>query len=112
MGGPGDRPYNPGMAGRSIALNTLIEAHRAEIRALLQPHNARSIAAFGSVARGEATVDSDVDFLVEFEPGSSLLDLIHLEEALGDLLGVDVDVISLGPLLERDNEIRSDAVTL
>lgn len=55
---------------------------------------------FGSVARGEATVDSDIDFLVEFEPGSSLLDLIHLEEALCDLLGVDVDVISLGALLE------------
>lgn len=100
------------MAGRSIALNSLIDAHRAEIRALLEPHNARSIAVFGSVARGEATVDSDIDFLVEFEPGSSLLDLIRLEEALGDLLGVDVDVISLGALLERDDEIRSDAVTL
>ena len=109
---PGGRTYNLGMAGRSIALNSLIEAHRAEIRALLEPHNARSIAVFGSVARGEATVDSDIDFLVEFEPGSSLLDLIHLEEALGDLLGVDVDVISLGALLERDDEIRSDAVTL
>ena len=67
---------------------------------------------FGSVARGEAPVDSDIDFLVEFEPGSSLLDLIHLEETLCDLLGVDVDVISLGALLERDNEIRSDAVML
>ncbi len=109
---PGGRPYNPPMAGRSIALNSLIEDHRAEIRALLEPHNARSIAVFGSVARGEATVDSDIDFLVEFESGSSLLDLIRLEEALCDLLGVDVDVISLGALLERDDEIRSDAVTL
>ncbi len=79
---------------------------------MLQPHNARSIAVFGSVAWGEVTVDSDIDFLVEFEPGSSLLDLIHFEEALGDLLGVDVDVISLGALLERDSDIRSDAVTL
>jgi uncharacterized protein len=79
---------------------------------LLQRHNARSIAVFGSVARGEATVGKDIDFLVEFEPGSSLLDLIHLEEALRDLLGADVDVISLGALLERDSEIRKDAVTL
>ena len=79
---------------------------------MLEPHNARSIAVFGSVARGEATVESDIDFLVEFEPGSSLLDLIHLEEALCDRLGVDVDVISLGALLDRDDEIRRDAVTL
>ncbi|GIU92584.1 MAG: nucleotidyltransferase [Acidimicrobiia bacterium] len=100
------------MTSRSIALNSLIDAHRDEIRALLEPHHARSIAVFGSVARDEATVDSDIDFLVEFEPESSLLDLIHLEEALCDLLGVDVDVISLGALLDRDDEIRSDAVTL
>lgn len=100
------------MASPSVALNSLIESHRAEIRALLAPHHARSIAVFGSVARGEATIDSDIDFLVEFDSGSSLLDLIHLEEALCALLGVDVDVISLGALLERDDEIRSDAVTL
>ncbi len=100
------------MPSRSIALNSLIESHRAEIWALLAPHHARSIAVFGSVARGEATIDSDIDFLVEFDSGSSLLDLIHLEEALCDLLGVEVDVISLGALLERDDEIRIDAVTL
>lgn len=100
------------MADSSIGLSSFIEVHRAEIRALLDPHNARSFAVFGSVARGEATVGSDVDFLVEFEPGSSLLDLIRLEEALCDLLGVDVDVVSLGALLDRDDEIRSDAVTL
>jgi predicted nucleotidyltransferase len=100
------------MTSRSIALNSLIESHRAEIRALVAPHHARSIAVFGSVARDEATVDSDIDFLVEFEPESSFLDLIHLEGVLCDLLGVDVDVISLGALLERDEEIRSDTLTL
>jgi hypothetical protein len=59
------------MADSSIGVNSLIEAHQAEIRALLEPHNARSIAVFGSVARGEATVDSDIDFVGEFEPGSA-----------------------------------------
>ena len=44
--------------------------------------------------------------------GSSLLDLIHLEEALSELLGVSVDVVSIGALLERDDEIRRDAVPL
>ena len=70
------------------------------------------MAVFGSVARGEATDDSDIDLLVEFEPDSSLLDLIELEEALRTLLGTNVDVISAGALLERDAEIRRDAVPL
>jgi predicted nucleotidyltransferase len=61
---------------------------------------------------GEATSESDIDFVVEFEPSSSLLDLVHLEEALAELLGVDVDVVSAGALLERDAEIRSDAIAL
>ena len=50
--------------------------------------------------------------IVEFDPSSSLLDLIHLEEALSELLGVSVDVISAAALLERDIEIRRDAVAL
>jgi len=57
---------------------------------------------FGSVARGEATSASDVDFLVEFEEGRSLLDLSGLRLDLADLLGRDVDVAtmnSLHPLL-------------
>jgi hypothetical protein len=70
------------MASRSMALDSLIEEQRAKIRALLEPHGARSIAVFGSVARGEATADGGIDFLVESEPGSSLLDMIHDEEAL------------------------------
>jgi predicted nucleotidyltransferase len=49
---------------------------------------------------------------VEFDPSSSLLDLICLEEALQALLGAHVDVISVGALLDRDDEIRRDAVSL
>jgi predicted nucleotidyltransferase len=41
-----------------------------------------------------------------------LLDLIHLEEALSELLGVSVDVISAAALLERDTDIRRDAIAL
>jgi predicted nucleotidyltransferase len=93
-------------------LGSLVEQHRDQIVALVTRHRARSIAVFGSVARGEDTGASDVDFLVEFEPSSSLLDLIHLEEALSELLGVGVDVISAAALLERDDEIRRDAVAL
>jgi len=100
------------MSTGSTALRSLIEEHRADIVALGRRHKARAISVFGSVARGEARPDSDVDFLVDFEPSSSLLDLIHLEEALASLLGVHVDVISVGALLDRDDDIRRDAVAL
>jgi hypothetical protein len=47
---------------------------------------------FGSVARGEASAESDVDFLVEFEKGRTLLDLSGLRLDLVEILGCDVDV--------------------
>ena len=90
----------------------LVEQHRDQIVALRAAAPCPVDRSVRAVARGEDTGASDVDFLVEFEPGSSLLDLIHLEEALAKLLGVDVDVVSTGALLERDDEIRRDAVPL
>jgi predicted nucleotidyltransferase len=60
---------------------------------------------FGSFARGDAGPGSDLDVLVELEPGRSLLDLARLEDELEDSLGLDVDVVtakSLFPeVLER-----------
>lgn len=56
---------------------------------------------FGSVARGEADEQSDVDFLVEFEPGTSLLTHSGLIVALEDLLGRKVDVAPEKTLKER-----------
>lgn len=93
-------------------LVTLLERHRREIVALARQHHARTISVFGSVARGDEHASSDIDFLVEFEPHSSLLDLIHLEDALAALLERPVDVVSAGGLLDRDDDIRRDAVTL
>lgn len=93
-------------------LRSIVERNRAEILDLVRRHRGRSIAVFGSVARGEATLESDIDFLVEFERTSSLLDLVHLEAALAELLGVEVDVVSAGALLDRDREIRNDAISL
>ena len=106
------QPYAPHMDSDAPTLSALVEQRRAEIVALAREHKARSIALFGSVARGEASQGSDIDFLVEFGPTSSLLDLIHLEEALREPLGVEVDVLSAGALLERDDAIRRDAVPL
>ena len=95
----------------NVALRRL-EDNREAVLDLVRAHKGRSVAVFGSVARGDATGDSDIDLLVEFEPTSSLLDLIELEEDLRDLLGTPVDVVSTGALLDRDTEIRRDAVPL
>jgi uncharacterized protein (TIGR03083 family) len=53
-------------------LRSILERNRIEILDLVRLRRGRSIAVFGSVARGEATSESDIDFLVEFEPSSSL----------------------------------------
>ena len=91
---------------------TVLDQHRREIVAIAKQHRARTISVFGSVARGDERASSDIDFLVEFEPNSSLLDLIRLEDALAVLLQQPVDVVSVGGLFDRDDDIRRDAVAL
>jgi uncharacterized protein len=94
------------------ARRELVEAKRDEICAVVRRHRGRSVAVFGSVARNEESATSDIDFLVEFEAGSSLFDLLHLSEELEALLGVAVDVVSAGGLKDRDDHIRREAVSL
>lgn len=89
-----------------------IEENRERIDALVHKHRGISASIFGSVARGEETVNSDIDFLVEFEKGSSLFDLLHLQNDLQVLLGRNVDVVSVGGLKERDDHIRREAVSI
>lgn len=89
-----------------------VELNRDEINALVRQHNGRTATLFGSVARGDDTSESDIDFLVEFEPGSSLFDLMDLQEALANLLGVSVDVVSVGGLKDRDDHIRREVVPI
>jgi len=67
---------------------------RDEILNIAVRHGARTVRIFGSVARGEETPASDLDLLVEFEPGRSLLDHIALAQDLEDLLGREVDVVT------------------
>jgi predicted nucleotidyltransferase len=58
-------------------------------------------AIFGSVARGDADADSDIDFLVEFENGRTLVDLAGLRIDLREALGRDVDVATPDSLHPR-----------
>jgi predicted nucleotidyltransferase len=87
-----------------------IQHQRDAIHAIAKHHGALSIAVFGSVARGSDNPDSDVDFLVEFEPGASLLNLMNIQDELEKLLGCSVDVLSAGGLKPRDEHIRSEAI--
>lgn len=96
----------------STRLGSLVEQHRDEIVAVARRHKGRTIAVFGSVARGEDGSASDIDFLVEFDAGASLFDVIRLEDALRKLLSCHVDVLSAGALLDRDDDIRRDLVPL
>lgn len=81
--------------------------HRSRILALAAAHGARDIRVFGSVARGEAGPESDIDFLVELDRGRSMLDLARLELRLEQLLGRRVDVVTAAALREP---IRSTAL--
>jgi predicted nucleotidyltransferase len=64
-------------------------------------HGAKEVRVFGSVARGEAKPESDIDLLVTLEPGRSLLDLGGLLMDLQDLLGSEVDVVTESGLRPR-----------
>jgi predicted nucleotidyltransferase len=76
----------------------LVELRSAEIRRVAEGYGVIRLRVFGSFALGEATETSDIDFLVEFEQGRSLLDLVGLKEELEALLGRRVDVVEEGGL--------------
>jgi len=65
---------------------------RSKVADVMRRRGVVRASVFGSVARGDANADSDVDFLVEFETGRTLLDLSGLRLDLVEILGCDVDV--------------------
>jgi predicted nucleotidyltransferase len=95
-------------------ISTLADLRRSReaILTAARRRGVRSVRVFGSVARGDAGVASDVDLLVTFDAGRSLLDQVHLIDDLEQLLGVRVDVVAEGGLLDRDAHILAEAVPL
>lgn len=77
-----------------MTLEQLLKDKREEILRIPARYGARNVRVFGSVARREADEASDVDFLVELEPGRSLFDLGGLQFELEALLGCCVDVVT------------------
>ena len=77
-----------------MAIADRLKEKRSDILRITGRYGAHNVRIFGSVARGEAGEESDVDFLVELEPERSLFDLGGLLVELQSLLGCSVDVVT------------------
>lgn len=93
--------------------SNFLNKYKENIYKIASSHGARSIRVFGSFARGEETVDSDIDLLIELEPKRSLIDIISLKYEIEDLTGRKVDVVTakgISPYLVE--QITKEAVRL
>jgi uncharacterized protein len=97
-----------------LGIQDLLATKRSQILAIAEQHGAYNVRVFGSVARGEATIDSDVDFLIDYDrskrsawfPAGLMLDL-------EDLLGRSVDVATVDMLKERiRDKVLQEAIVL
>ncbi|MFQ5850120.1 MAG: nucleotidyltransferase family protein [Candidatus Binatia bacterium] len=96
-----------------MGIKELLNTKREEILSIAAKHGARNVRVFGSAARGDAGPDSDLDILVDMEPGRSLLDMGGLLMDLRDLLGREVDVVTERGLKLRIRErVLKEAVPL
>lgn len=96
-----------------MGIDELLKEKREEILSVAAKHGARNVRVFGSVARGKADTRSDVDFLVDMEPGRSLLDMGGLLMDLRKLLGREVDVVTERSLKPRiRTRVLQEAVAL
>jgi predicted nucleotidyltransferase len=77
-----------------MSVDKLLKEKREEILRIAARHGAFNVRVFGSTVRGETTPASDIDFLVDLEPESSLFDVGGLLMDLQDLLGHEVDVVT------------------
>ncbi len=94
-------------------LAALVHLHRDEILKVAESHGARNVRIFGSVARGQADEKSDIDFLVDLDPGRSLFDLGGILHHLQALLNHSVDVVPADCLKKRIRErILKEAMLL
>lgn len=93
--------------------NQMLLQNREQILKIAEAYGAYNVRVFGSVARGEETPQSDIDFLVDLQPGRSLLDLGGLLYDLQDLLKTDVDVVTENGLRPRiKDKILKEAVAI
>lgn len=98
---------------QGLGIDDVLSENREAILKLAKKYGASNVRVFGSVARGEAKPNSDIDLLVDFKPDYSLLDRIGLIQELEDLLGRKVDVIPAKMLREHIRpDVMKDAVPI
>lgn len=91
----------------------LLEAATPILKALAAKHGYERLAVFGSVARGQARADSDIDLLVEAPADASTFDLLRFKELLEQVLDREIDLVDYGGLKPGlDDDIRREAVLL
>jgi hypothetical protein len=76
----------------------MVRHHKVAIKFIMGKFGASNVRLFGSVARGQDTKASDIDFLVDFDLSRGLLQIIKLNKELSQLLGERVDVAPMGAL--------------
>lgn len=107
------RTLSPMTDVRATPLRELVEARREEIKAIVARHHGRSVAIFGSVARGDERPGSDIDFLVELAPGARPFEILSIGAELEEALGVKVDVGTPDSLRDRlRDQVLAEAVPL
>jgi predicted nucleotidyltransferase/predicted transcriptional regulator of viral defense system len=106
--GSGRRGYHQSMTELAPTLRPLagptgrlVAAHRRELNDVLRRHGVTNARIFGSVARGDDHEGSDLDLLVDFAPGTSLVDIIGIQDELESVLGAAVDLVPDKGLKER-----------
>jgi predicted nucleotidyltransferase len=102
-----------GALGSVVVTLDMLRGEKADILRLAEVHGCRNVRVFGSVATGENRPDSDVDFLVDVEPGRTLFDLAGLLGDLRELLGRNVDLVesrSIHPFIRA--RVLAEAVAL
>ena len=94
-------------------INKVLRENRAEIMVIAGRYGARNVRVFGSVARGESGPESDLDLLIDLEPGRNLFDLGGFLYEIRELLGIPVDVVTEKGLREHVRSgVLEDAVPL
>jgi predicted nucleotidyltransferase len=96
-----------------MEIDNVLQRKRDEILRVAASHGARDVRVFGSLARGEAGPESDIDILVRLDPGCNLLDIVAIKQDLEDLMGCDVDVVTeaaINPYIRE--EVLREAVSL
>ncbi|MGH3345731.1 MAG: nucleotidyltransferase domain-containing protein [Nocardioides sp.] len=97
----------------SVHPSTLVEAAAPVLRRLSEDAGYGRLAVLGSVARGEATQDSDIDLLVEAPEGTSSFGFIWFKQLLERVLGRQIDLVDYGGLQPKlDDDIRREGVLL